>query len=59
MNAQSETIETLIDEIARYLAAVDVFRAERCEPKWLPEPTSSSAPGTPERVHPGQVHAAH
>jgi hypothetical protein len=27
----------LIREITRYLGAVDVFRAERCEPTWLPE----------------------
>ena len=27
----------LMREIARYLAAVDVFRAELCEPTWLPE----------------------
>jgi hypothetical protein len=27
----------LIDEITRYLAAVDVFRALKCGPTWLPE----------------------
>ena len=27
----------LITEIRRYLAAVDAFRAEDCEPHWLPE----------------------
>lgn len=27
----------LIDEIILYLAAVDVFRAEDCEPCWRPE----------------------
>ena len=27
----------LICEIERYLAAVDSFRTERCEPTWLPE----------------------
>ena len=27
----------LISEIERYLAAVDVFRAEGCEPRWSPE----------------------
>ena len=59
MNAQSETIEALIHEIARYLAAVDVFRAERCEPKWLREPTSHGAAAKPGRVHPAQVHATH
>jgi len=24
-------------EIARYLAAVDLYRAEQCEPTWRPE----------------------
>ena len=33
----------LICEIARYLAAIDVFRAERCEPTWLPEPVAAGA----------------
>lgn len=27
----------LIEEIDRYLAAVDLFRAEACEPTWRPE----------------------
>jgi len=29
----------LIDEIARYLAVVDLFRAADCEPTWRPELT--------------------
>ena len=29
--------EALMREISRYLAAVDVFRAESCEPTWLAE----------------------
>jgi hypothetical protein len=29
--------EALIEEIARYLNAVDLFRAEDCEPSWRPE----------------------
>jgi hypothetical protein len=29
--------QALMREILRYLAAVDVFRAEQCEPTWLPE----------------------
>lgn len=29
--------EALIDEIARYLAVVDTFRAANCEPVWRPE----------------------
>jgi hypothetical protein len=35
----------LMREIARYLAVVDAFRAELCEPTWLPEPTPSGAAG--------------
>jgi hypothetical protein len=31
--------KALIDEIARYLAAVDLFRALGREPTWLPEAT--------------------
>jgi hypothetical protein len=30
-------IETLVEEIAHYLATVDAFRAEQCEPTWQPE----------------------
>jgi hypothetical protein len=29
-------IELLLDEISRYLAAIDVFRREGCEPTWRP-----------------------
>jgi hypothetical protein len=29
-------IAALIEEIQRYLAAVDAFRAAGCEPTWLP-----------------------
>jgi len=29
--------EALIDEIQRYLAAVEVFRAEGCDPRWRVE----------------------
>jgi hypothetical protein len=35
--------ETLFDEVVRYLAAVDAFRAERCEPMWRPERVPSEA----------------
>jgi hypothetical protein len=31
-------LDALLDEIARYLATVDAFRAAACEPTWLPEP---------------------
>lgn len=34
----------LVDEIARYLAVVDVFRAADCEPTWRPELTVAVEP---------------
>jgi hypothetical protein len=37
--------EALAFEIHGYLVAVDVFRAERCEPTWLPEPTPPTSGG--------------
>ena len=37
MNATFD-IEALLDEIRRYLAAVDVFRAAGCTPHWTREP---------------------
>jgi len=33
--------ESLIREVTRYLAVVDVFRAANCEPSWRPELDSS------------------
>jgi hypothetical protein len=30
--------ETLLDEIARYLAVVELFRTADAEPSWHPEP---------------------
>jgi hypothetical protein len=30
-------IDRLLDEIRRYLAAVDALRREGCEPRWLAE----------------------
>ena len=38
----------LILEITRYLAAVDLYRAEHCEPTWLPE--STPYPTSDERL---------
>jgi hypothetical protein len=35
--------EALILEVTRYLAAVDAFRIEKCEPTWLPELVSIRA----------------
>ena len=31
-------LATLVAEIARYLAAIDLFREEGCEPAWAGEP---------------------
>lgn len=42
MNEQTHIDSTeLFLEITRYLAAVDLYRAERCEPTWLPESAAS------------------
>ena len=35
----------LMREIARYLAVVEAFRAERCGPTWLREPAPGGAAG--------------
>ena len=35
--------QTLEEQLARYLAAVDVFRSEGREPAWLPEREPDSA----------------
>jgi hypothetical protein len=35
-------IETLMAEVRRYLAAVETFRAEGCELRWLAEPASEA-----------------
>jgi hypothetical protein len=42
--------EALICEVMRYLAVVDAFRAERCEPMWRPEPVPSDALPSASRV---------
>ena len=50
--------EKLLDEIARYLAAVDVFRSSDCEPTWLPE--TACAASRPPAVQPVKhAHSAH
>ena len=58
MQQRFSNSEDLIDEITRYLAAVDLFRAERCEPTWRPElvPSAVAAPA-PTEVE--QVPSAH
>ena len=42
--------EQLIDEVVRYLAAVDAFRAANCEPTWRPEYGHFTSAGEPERL---------
>jgi hypothetical protein len=39
---------TLAEEAQRYLAAVEVFRREGCEPHWRPERTVAPVPVSPE-----------
>jgi hypothetical protein len=39
----------LIDEIARYLSAVELFRAAGCEPTWRPELTVAVEPESKPR----------
>ena len=48
----------LIDEIARYLAAVDVFRALDCEPAWRPE-SEPFATGIDDPRRREQITSAH
>jgi hypothetical protein len=40
----------LMREIACYLAVVDAFRAEHCEPRWLPELAPQTRRPTASRV---------
>jgi hypothetical protein len=50
--------EKLFDEIARYLAVVDVFRSADCEPRWRPEAVGAALPApTAELVE--QVRSVH
>jgi hypothetical protein len=46
-------------EITRYLAAVDLYRAERCEPRWLPESAPSLASGELLRIPAEHAPSAH
>ena len=51
--------QQLIEEIDRYLVAVDLFRSESCEPTWRPEIHAdvavSTPPFTPQRL-PSDIH---
>lgn len=45
-------IKNLHCEVERYLAAIDVFRREGCEPRWLPESSALRvlSPGKPREI---------
>jgi hypothetical protein len=49
--ASTQTVDTraLMREVHRYLAAVDIFRAEGREPCWLREPTDDEKADVPRR----------
>ncbi len=60
MNLQIHTqSEELFLEIARYLAAVDVYRALQCEPTWRPELTLSAASDEGPRPRAEHAPSAH
>jgi hypothetical protein len=42
-NQSVHTSRALVDEAERYLALIDLFRAEGREPHWRPEPARRSA----------------
>ena len=44
---QQDDTQKLIEEIDRYLAAVDFFRSESCEPTWRTEIHAEVAVSTP------------
>lgn len=58
MNDTPETsTEELVGEITRYLAAVDVFRAEGHEPIWRPELAAAPTPVAPASLLPAPASA--
>lgn len=46
MNVTLTQLE-LLDEVARYLATVELFRSLGCEPQWRPESTRLQAADEP------------
>jgi hypothetical protein len=58
----NDTLDTstdgLVDEITRYLAAVDIFRAEGREPIWRPEIATAPTlePRSPMHTAPASAH---
>ena len=58
-DAHVTAAEKLIDEINRYLAAVDAFRAANCEPTWRPEPSSFTPSRKPDCLRRPVENSAH
>jgi hypothetical protein len=59
MNEQiHDDTDTLADEIVRYLAAVELFRACDCEPTWRPEVAHSVGGRTPAAADGEHVRSA-
>lgn len=51
--------QDLIDEIERYLAAVELFRGLGCEPAWRPEVARSADERTPAAPGGEHIRSAH
>ena len=51
-------IKALIGEITRYLAAIDIFRAEGCGPTWRPELAFTAYPSVGEFAAASEAAAA-
>jgi len=59
MNQQIHIDNKLFLEIKRYLAAVDLYRAEHCEPTWRPESTPFVTSNERTRVRTEPAPSAH
>jgi len=58
MNAKLTQSE-LIDEVTRYLAAVELFRSLGCEPVWRPESTRAPVADEPLLATTAAAQSAH
>ena len=58
-SALMKATEELVDEIGRYLAAVDLFRAQDCEPTWQPEWADRAVPLGRSSSDPREQRAVH
>jgi hypothetical protein len=56
-SAPDTNAECLIDEIRRYLGAIDLFRDEGREPNWRPEHAASPAEESRSPAHPAPTSA--